>query len=287
MLATQDLRPFVVLGRCWLQEEIELAPGLAVEPLDKPLSFENEVNLVLTLADRLGIKPTPDYHRAARARLDGTEPTALMSFPSLTAADFNDAVSQLEPLLELAYDSLAFLTTNAVVPIAIVLVSTDDTFRARFLPPDDRALIHIGDRPVTVAQIHAAAQSRGELAVALFLLRSGAQARTRDYQIFHYVQALEVLSETLPGGGTLAVKIRRLLDRAGLAPPPTPSDPSKDFADVLGELRNVVAHGNRLGPASVKPWARSYLAEKHLEIVVRDLARDVIERLARPQPLTD
>src|SRR5690348_8150331 len=106
------LRPFAVLGRCWLHEEVELGPDLSVEPLGIAFSFENELDFVLALTDRLGIKPSEDFPSAARDRLEGTEPVALARFPQLTATDFADGSQQLEPALELVCDALAFLTTN-------------------------------------------------------------------------------------------------------------------------------------------------------------------------------
>ena len=41
-VATMQPRPFAVLGRCWLQEPVELAPDLTLEPLGMPLRFERE-----------------------------------------------------------------------------------------------------------------------------------------------------------------------------------------------------------------------------------------------------
>lgn len=275
-----QLRPFGVLGRCWLHEPVELAPGLTVESLGMPLSFEREIEFVLELADRLAIKPSPAFRAAARDRLEGTEPTALVRFPGITAIDFDAASEKLKPQLELACDAIAFLSGNAVEPIAIVLAAADDTFRARFFPPDDTALIHIGERPARMAQVFAAAQENGEIGLALSLLRTGAQARTREFRIFYYVEALEVLSGLAPGGGALAVKVRRLLKEVGIKPSPTSKDPRKDHADVLAELRNVVGHGQRLDLSTVEPWAAESLADEHLDVRVRDLVRDVIEQLA-------
>lgn len=54
-------------------------------------------------------------------------------------------------------DAIAFLTGNAVEPIAMILAAADHTFRARSFPPEDRALIHIGERPSRMPQILAAA----------------------------------------------------------------------------------------------------------------------------------
>jgi hypothetical protein len=71
----------------------------------------------------------------------------------IAASDFDDGVRQLKSHLELAYDAIAFLTGNAVEPIAMILAAADDTFRARFFPPGDRALIHIGERPTRMPQI--------------------------------------------------------------------------------------------------------------------------------------
>jgi len=195
----------------------------------------------------------------------------------------DEGLRALDPVLELTCAAISFLTTNAAVPIAVVLVAANDTFRTRFFPPDDRALIHIGDRPATVPQIFVAAETNGKIELALSLLRSAVQTSMRDYRIFHCVQALEVLSETLPGGGARSVKIRRLLDHVSLKPGHSPTDPARDFADVLGEFRNVVAHGNRLEPTTVKPWAADYLTDTNLDDRVRDLVRDVIERLALPE----
>jgi hypothetical protein len=275
-----QLRPFAVLGRCWLHEPVELATDLPVESLGLPLSFERVIAFVLELADRLGIRPSADFEAAARDRLEGTEPTALVRFPLISASDVNDGWQQLKPQLDLACDAIAFITGNAVDPIAIVLAADDDTFRARFFPPDDRALIHIDERPARMPQIFAAAQTSGEIGLALSLLRTGAQARTREFRLFYYVEALEVLSGLVPGGGTIAVRIRRLLKHVGMKPQPAGRDPRKDHADVLVDLRNVVGHGKRLDPTTVQPWAADYLGDEHLEVTVRDLVRDVIEELA-------
>jgi hypothetical protein len=49
---------------------------------------------------------------------------------------------------------------------------------------------------------------------------------------------------------------------------------------VLAEVRNVVGHGQLLDATTVEPWAAEYLADEHLDVTVRDLVRDVIERLA-------
>jgi hypothetical protein len=247
------------------------------------LNFGNAVELAVALADKLQIKLAPDFRSTAHDRLEGTEPTALAKFPTITAPNLDEGWKILEPVLELTCDAVSFLTTNAVVPIAVVLAAADDTFRTRFFPPGDRALIHIGDRPTAIPQIFAAAETNGKIELALSLLRSAAQTSTRDYRIFHCVQALEVLSETLPGGGALSVKIRRLLDHVSLKPGHSPTDPAKDFADVLGEFRNVIAHGNRLEPTTVKPWAADYLTDINLDDRVRDLVRDVIEGLALPE----
>jgi len=249
-----------------------------------PFSFEREIEFVLGLADQLGIKPSPEFHAAARDRLEGTEPTALVRFPLITARDFGDGSKQLEPQLELACDAIAFLTGNAVEPIALILAAADDTFRARFFPPDDRALIHIDARPARMPQIITAAQTSGEIGLALSLLRTGAQARTRKFRLFYYIEALEVLSGLLPGRGALAVRIRRLLKHLNIKPAPASKDARKDHADVLAELRNVVGHGKRLDPTTVQPWAADYLADEHLEVTVRDLVRDVVEQLALSGP---
>jgi hypothetical protein len=56
-----QLRPFAVLGRCWLHEPVELAPDLTVESLGLPLSFEREIDFVLELGEQLGIKPSPEF----------------------------------------------------------------------------------------------------------------------------------------------------------------------------------------------------------------------------------
>ncbi len=275
-----QLRPFAVLGRCWLHEPVELAPDLTVESLVLPLSFEREIDFVLELGEQLGIKPSPEFHAAARDRLEGTEPTALARFPVIAASDFDDGVRQLKPRLEVACDAIAFLSGNAVEPIAMILAAADDTFRARFFPPEDRALIHIGERPARMPQIFAAAQTSGEIGLALSLLRAGAQARTCEFRIFYYVEALEVLSGLVPGGGALAVKIRRLLKHVNIKPAPASKDRSKDHADVIAELRNVVGHGKRLDPTTVAPWAAEYLDDEHLDVAIRDLVRDTIEELA-------
>jgi hypothetical protein len=210
----------------------------------------------------------------------GTEPTALARFPVIKAQDLDDGVRQLKPQLELACDAIGFLTGNAVEPIAIILAADDDTFRVRFFPPQDRALINISDRPARMPQIFAAAQANGEIALGMSLVRTGAQARTREFRLFHYIEALEVLSALLPGGGALAVKIRRLLTHVQIKPAPTTKDPRKDHAGVLAEFRNVVGHGQRLDPTTVAAWAADYLADEHLDVTVRDLVRDVIEELA-------
>jgi hypothetical protein len=63
------------------------------------------------------------------------------------------------------------------------------------------------------------------------------------------VSLLEVLSGLVPGGGALAVKMRRLLRHVNIKPAPASKDPSKNHADVIAELRNVVGHGKRLDPA--------------------------------------
>ena len=84
----------------------------------------------------------------------------------------------------------------------------------------------------------------------------------------------------MPGGGALAVKIRRLLKHVEITPARTSKDRSKDHADVLADLRNTVGHGKRLDLTTVQPWAAEYLADEHLDVAVRDLVRDVIEALA-------
>ena len=122
----------------------------------------------------------------------------------ITARDFDDGVAQMKARLDLACDAIAFLTGNAVELIALILAAADDTFRARFFPPIDRALIHIDERPARMPQIFAAAETSGEIGLAISLLRTGAQARTRDFRIFYYVEALEVLSGLVPGTGSLA-----------------------------------------------------------------------------------
>ena len=64
----------------------------------------------------------------------------------------------------------------------MILAAADDTFRARFFPPEDRALIHIGERPARMPPIFTAAQTSGEIGLALSLLRTGAQARTCEFR---------------------------------------------------------------------------------------------------------
>jgi hypothetical protein len=76
------------------------------------------------------------------------------------------------------------------------------------------------------------------------------------------------------------VKIRRLLKHVNIKPAPASKDRSKDHADVIAELRNVVGHGKRLDPTTVAPWAAEYLDDEHLDVAIRDLVRDTIEELA-------
>jgi hypothetical protein len=41
------------------------------------------------------------------------------------------------------------------------------------------------------------------------------RGRTREFRLFHYIEALEVLSGLVPGGGSLAVRIRAYPARKG------------------------------------------------------------------------
>jgi hypothetical protein len=68
---TKQFRPIVVLSHCWLHEELRLSPRVLAEPLQAPLSFEREVDLVLEIANRLGITPAPGFRAAARDKLEG------------------------------------------------------------------------------------------------------------------------------------------------------------------------------------------------------------------------
>jgi hypothetical protein len=274
-------RPFAILARCWLHEELRLSSSVVAEPLNAPLSFQQEVDLVASLAAQLGITPASDFHAKARDRLEGVEPTALLRFEAVDAADFDGAVAAIEAPLELACSVLAFYTTNSVIPIAVIIVESDDTFRARFMPTVEPAMIHVDGYTALTPRVFAQAEGDPQLALALSLLRTGQQASREEFRIFHYVQSLEVLSSTTPGG-SLDVRLRRFLPTIGITPAPTTVDRSRDFAHVLAELRNVVAHGNALTPSTVQPFAAPYASEPQLERRVRDFTRDVIARAADP-----
>ncbi len=277
---SKTFRPFAVIGRCWVPEEVALAPNLTVEPLGIGLGFGSELDFVIALADQLELKVSDKFRGEASRRLEETEPTVLARFAEINASDFDEAVEQLGPQLELACDALAFMTTNVSLPIAVLLVENEDTFRVRFFPPTQARAIHLGERGEKMPQIVAAAETTGEIELAFSLLRVGVQARTREFRIFHYIQAVEVLTGLAPGGGSLDAKIRRLLKQVAIKPMPTPTDRSRDFAHVLAELRNVVGHGRRLERSAVQPWAADYIDDPELERQVFDLARDVIEALA-------
>lgn len=276
-----SFRPIAVVGRCWLHDEVRLTPATIARPLNAPLSFKSEVDFVLELAvNELRLKPHPDFHRVARDRLEGTEPTALIHLPRIRARTRRAALRQLLPRLEAACDALAFTTANAVVPIAALLVEDDNSFRVRFFPSQDTALIHLNGDRKRMPKIVSAAKRDGDLALALSLLRAGLQAQRPETRMFHFAQALDMLSAS-QRGGTIAVRMTALMKSVGLTPAKT-SDPSKNFADVLAALRNVVAHGKRLDHSNVAAYVAPYLADQHLEVRVRDLLREVIARLADP-----
>jgi hypothetical protein len=276
----KQFRPFAILAHCWLHEELRLSPRVVAEPLVS-LSFEHEVDLVLEIADRLGIKPAPGFRAAARDKLEGVEPTALLRFDPVPGADFDEAYMAIERELELACSALTYYTTNSVIPIVVLLVEQDDTFRARFLPTVEPAMIHINGFATLTPTVFSAAAGNPQLALALSLLRLGQQAPRSEFRIFHYVQALEVLASGTQGG-SISVKLRRYLGGLGIEPAPSPVDPRRDFADVLADLRNTVAHGNLLDAASVQPYSAPYLAEPELERRVRDFTREIIARAADP-----
>jgi hypothetical protein len=277
----KQYRPFAVLARCWLHEELRLSPEVVAEPLESPLNFEREVDLVLALADRLGIKPAAGFPAAARDKLEGVEPTALLRFAPVDAADFDQAYAAIERDLELACSVLTYYTTNSVLPVAVILVESDDTFRARFLPTVEPAMIHVDGYAVRTPTVFSAAASEPQLALALSLVRLGQQAARSEFRIFHYVQALEVLAAGTPGG-SINVKLRRYLASLGIEAAASPADSRRDFADVLADIRNAVAHGKPLDAANLQPYSAPYLAEPELERRVRDFVRDVITRAADP-----
>jgi hypothetical protein len=248
--------------------------------LHRPLSFENEVDFVLKIASELGLKPEPDFRRVARDRLEGTEPTALIQFPRIRARTRRAATARLLPQLESACDALAFVTANAVTPIAALLAEADDSFRVRFFPAKDTALIDIDGHPTRLARIVRETKRSKDLALALSLLRAGLQAQRPETRMFHFVQALDLLSSS-HRGGSIGVRMTALLKSLGLTPATT-RDPRKNFADVLAALRNVVAHGKKLDSATVPAYVAAYLSDQHLEIRVRDLLREVIARLGDP-----
>lgn len=276
-----QFRPFAVLARCWLHEELRLSPRVVAEPLRAPLNFEREVDLVLAIADRLGITPAPGFRAAARDKLEGVEPTALLRFEPVQAADLDHAYQAIERELELACSVLTYYTTNSVIPIVVILVEQDNTFRSRFLPTVEPAMIHIDGYAALTPTVFAASASDPQLALALSLLRLGQQARRSEFRIFHYVQALEVLASSTRGN-SISVQLRRYLISLGVTPAPSPADPRRDFADVLADLRNTVAHGKLLDATTVQPFSAPYLAEPELDRRIRDFAREVIARAADP-----
>jgi hypothetical protein len=277
----KQFRPFAVLAQCWLHEELRLSPRVVAEPLQAPLNFERAVDLVLAIAGRLGVTPAPGFDAAARDTLEGVEPTALLRFEPVTGADFDEAYQAIERELELACSVLTYYTTNSAIPIVVMLVEQDDTFRARFLPRVEPAMIHIGGLGALAPTVFAAAAGDPQLALALSLLRLGQQAPRSEFRIFHYVQALEVLASG-KRGGSISVQLRQYLVGVGITPAPSPADPRRDFADVLADLRNTVAHGKLLDATNVQPYSVPCLAEPELERRVRDFTRDVIARAADP-----
>lgn len=280
--ALLSFRPFAVVGNCWLQQEVELAPGTTARPLARLLEYEAELEFVYELAVvELGLKPSPDFRSAARQRLEGTEPTALLAFAEVHARSRDEAFASFLLKLEPVCDALAFLTANATTPVAALLVEADDTFRVRFFPLPQRALLYVETgHPERLSKVLDEAARVPEIAGALAALRAGLQSRRAEVQLFHFLQALDVLAATQPGK-SFDTRVRRLLKSVGLEPAGT-SDPSRDHVHVLTALRNSLAHGKPLEPANVVAYAAAYLNDEHLEIRVRDLVRDVTARLADP-----
>jgi hypothetical protein len=118
-------------------------------------------------------------------------------------------------------------------------------------------MIHVGGLGELAPIVFAAAAGNSQLALALSLLRLGQQASRSEFRIFHYVQALEVLASATRGG-SISVQLRRYLVSVGVTPAASPADPRRDFADVLADLRNTVAHGKPLDATAVQPYSVPY-----------------------------
>jgi hypothetical protein len=241
-----------VLVNCALQENLELAPGVAALAVPEPIGFRGELEHVLAIAEGLGADANEQFRRGLAEPLGRTEPVAVIRFETVTAEEPVEAEAAVLPRIDSACDTLAILTANSSIPIAFVMNDGPDRWFARMLPPAEPTIFYPGPASFldVAPRIYAKALSSPAFNLLCRLFRIALQTRQPDARIFHLVQVLELASQDFPG--TLDMRIRRLFEGIQLHPSLGLDSLSNEAETcwAIMRFRHIIAHSGVLTPVS-------------------------------------
>ncbi len=262
-----------VFDRCFIQKQIELPSGAVVSPLPQT-GFAGRIHEAVNQLGHVAHAFSAEDLQNTITNFSSTGPCTLVSFESVAAKGFVDAIESKETEAENIIGAVSAVSANAATPLCSFAQGHEDN-GVKFHIPRDRIIRHATNIPGfldALPDIEKKAQEDSKFSLLLKLFRASLREADIDNQILFQLILFEEASDDEPG--SFAERLRSFSEKIGfsgdLAVVARECDvelpEGKDTIDLLVKLRNSVVHNGNIGEESLREcrgeWVVPILSDK-------------------------